>query len=53
MGDGDGLDEMLLETRLDGCFNFFDLLHELFDLIPGFGVEQRDPSSSPALQPGN
>ena len=41
MGDGDCLDEMFLETRLDGGFNLFDALHELFDLIPGFGVEER------------
>ena len=42
MRDGHGLDEVLLEPRLDRRLDLLDAAHDAFDLAPGRARQQRD-----------
>jgi len=43
MGNGNGLDKMLLKRRLDRGFHFFDLLYQTLDLAACASIEQGYP----------
>ena len=45
IGNGRGIDEMLLKTRLDGGFDLVNRAYGRLDLGPGLGIEQGDPGA--------
>jgi hypothetical protein len=42
VGEGHGLDEVLLELRLDGGFDLLDAAHHLLDVVARGHVDERD-----------
>ena len=51
--DPHGVDEVLLEPRLDGGLHLLDAAHDVLDLVAGGAVEQGDPAPVPAALPAD